>query len=133
MFLSDVWLAFLRLPRWVQFWGACLLVPVNLLSILFVYHPGGWLVFLLAVGGMVPNALLLVATREFGREMAISHLVLWVPLVAVIIWLLWSGPDTNFASFLWCLLVVDVISIAFDVRETLIWWRARNGNEVTRP
>ncbi len=84
---------------------------------------------LLTVGGMVPNAVLLTATREFGREMAISHLVFWTPLIVVIIWLLWSGPSAKFAGYLWCLLVVDVISIAFDVRETRIWWRGRKGNE----
>ncbi|MGI9388939.1 MAG: hypothetical protein ACR2O1_02680 [Boseongicola sp.] len=124
-FAKDVWSAFLRLPRWVQYWGACILVPANLLTICFVGYPGGWLVCALAIGGMIPNAFILIVTREFGREMAISHLIFWLPLLAVIFWILRADPEWNFASFLWILLVVDTISILFDIRETRIWLHVR--------
>ena len=90
-FLTALEAGFPRLPRWVQFWLACILVPVNLISIVFVGEPGGWIVAVLAIGGIALNAVVLAVTRELGREMAFAHLILWPPLIVVIIWLLGSG------------------------------------------
>ena len=132
-FLTDIAASFLRLPRWVQFWLACVLVPVNLISIVFVGESGGWIVAVLAIGGIAPNAVVLAVTREFGREMALAHLILWPPLFVVIIWLLREGPQAAFAQYLWFLLIVDVISVAFDIRDAQIWWHSRSSQRKTRP
>lgn len=131
--MKEIWVEFQKLPRWVQFWIACGLGPVNLASISFVGEPGGWIVASLAIAGIAPNAVILIMTREFGREMAVPHLIFWPPLVAVIIWVLAMGPDAPFAQYLWLLLVVDSISIAFDIRDARTWWQARRGKEKTRP
>ena len=132
-FMNDIWAALQKLPRWVQYWIAFVLVPVNLISILFIGEPGGWIVAVLAIGGIAPNAVVLIVTREFGREMAVSHLIFWPPLVVVIIWLLANAPEPTFARYLWLLLVVDVISISFDVQDARVSWRTRGTQEKTRP
>jgi hypothetical protein len=124
-FMNDIRAALQKLPRWVQYWIAFVLVPVNLISILFIGVPGGWIVAVLAIGGIAPNAVVLIVTREFGREMAVSHLIFWPPLVVVIIWLLANAPEPTFAQYLWLLLVVDAISIGFDIRDAQAWWRTR--------
>ena len=124
-FMIDIWAALQKLPRWVQYWITFVLVPVNLISILFIGEPGGWIVAVLAIGGIAPNAVVLIVTREFGREMAVSHLIFWPPLVVVIIWLLANAPEPTFARYLWLLLVVDLASIGFDIRDAQAWWRVR--------
>jgi hypothetical protein len=132
IFLTDIAAGFQRLPRWVRFWLACILVPVNLISIVFVGEPGGWIVAVLAIGGIALNAVVLAVTRELGREMAFAHLILWPPLIVVIIWLLSREPKAAFAQYLWVLLIVDVISVGFDIRDARNWWRAKFANEKTR-
>ncbi len=132
-FMNDIWAALQKLPRWVQYWIAFVLVPVNLISILFIGEPGGWIVAVLAIGGIAPNAVVLIVTRELGREMAVSHLIFWPPLVVVIIWQLATAPEPTFARYLWLLLVVDLISIGFDVQDAQVWWRTRGTQEKTRP
>ncbi|MGI9394371.1 MAG: hypothetical protein ACR2OY_06975 [Boseongicola sp.] len=132
-FLKDILTGFQQLPTWVQVWVVAILGPVNLVSVLFVGEPGGWIVAMLAFAGIVPNAVVLAVTRKFGREMALSHLVFWPPLIVVLIGLLIANPVTSFALYLWLLLLVDVISIAFDFRDARIWWQTRRANERTRP
>jgi hypothetical protein len=125
-FLKDIAAGFQRLPRWVQFWLSCVLVPVNLISVVFVGEPGGWIVAVLAIGGIAPNAVILVVTRDFGREMTIAHLILWPPLFIVIIWLLREGPQATYVQYLWVLLIVDVISVAFDIRDARNWLQSKS-------
>jgi len=123
--ILDIWTSFRSLPGWVQIWVALILVPVNMAAIFFVGAPAGWIVAALAVGGMMPNLALMLAQRGWSKAMALSHIVLWTPLVVIIaIWLL---PDAivqgGYRSFLWVLLVVNLISLAFDFVDSVKWWR----------
>ena len=115
--IRQIWTGFRLLPNWVQLWLALVLVPANLASLLFISAPFGVLVAVLAVGGMAPNLFILLKTRRFGPEMAIAHLVLWPPLLVVILWLQTKTLPADFAMYLWVLFVVDLISIAFDIRD----------------
>ncbi|MFV2038014.1 MAG: hypothetical protein ACC646_10550, partial [Paracoccaceae bacterium] len=87
--IADIWASFRSMPLWVQFWVALILVPVNSAAIFFVGGTGGWLIAALAIGGMVPNLVLMIVERGLSKAMALSHVALWTPMIAVIvIWLL---------------------------------------------
>ncbi len=109
----------------MQFWVALILVPVNLAAALFWSQPGGALIAVLAIGGMVPNLLMMLAERGLSKGMALSHLVLWTPLVAIVTWRLLAGGDgaPAFIAYLWLLLAVDAVSLAFDYPDAWKWWR----------
>ena len=55
MMILDVWDSFWRLPLWVQVWVGLILVPANLLTLLFVRKKYGKWIAVLAIGGMLPN------------------------------------------------------------------------------
>lgn len=127
--IIEIWQSFRRLPLWVQLWVALILVPVNLVSLAFLDAPQGVLVALLAIAGMAPNLLIMMRDHGFSRAMAIPHLIFWVPLVVIVTGLLTGGgtlPET-YRLFLIVLLIVDVISLGFDVSDALRWWRGDRG------
>ena len=120
----DIWNSLRRLPLWVQLWIWVVLVPINLASLAAWTAPFGPLIAVLAIGGMAPNLVLLIVQRGFSRAMAWSHLLLWPPLVALLGWGLWSGLWTGgLAWLLMALLVVDSVSLGFDLRDARDWWR----------
>lgn len=124
--LRDLWASFQALPLWVRAWLALLLAPVNMASLAFAGEVGGATVAAMAWAGMVLNLPVMVRERGFSRAMAFAHLIGWVPLVAVIAVLLWAGVPGGapaFAAYLWLLLAVDLISLLFDVRDAVLWWR----------
>lgn len=124
MFVA-IWHSFRRLPLWVQIWVAGILVPVNLVSLAFWTAPFGWLVACLAVGGMLPNLAIMLRERGLSKRMAVPHLMVWGPLVGVLVWLLMSGLplSQDYARFLWLLLAVDGLSLAFDIPDAVRWYR----------
>lgn len=127
--IVDIYQSFRRLPLWVQVWVGVILVPVNLAALMFVDAPQGLWVATLAVGGMAPNLIIMLRDHGFSRAMALPHLLFWVPLVALLVSLLVG--DTNLPSgyrqFLILLLVVDVISLGFDVGDAWRWWNGDRG------
>ena len=121
----EIWQSFRRMPVWVQIWVAIVLVPVNLAAVAFVAEPyGGWIA-LLAIGGMAPNLPIMLIERGFSRTMTWSHLLLWTPLVALVIWILVSqiGLAGSYRMYLIVLLVVDLISLGFDYVDARKWLR----------
>lgn len=121
--IKDIWQSFLAMPVWVQIWVTFVLVPVNMASILFLGEPYGVLVALLAIGGMTPNVAIIVVERGFSKAMAFPHLAIWAPLVLFLIWWLAQGGPANsgFATYVKILLVVDLISLAFDFPDARAW------------
>ena len=121
----DIWGSFRRLPHWVQIWVALILVPVNMASLAFIGYPGAVLLAMLAVGGMLPNIAIMIAERGLSKAMALPHLLIWTPLLAVILWMLYAYPSFAplFRSYLWLLLAVDALSLAFDFPDALKWKR----------
>ncbi|WP_299842349.1 hypothetical protein [uncultured Roseovarius sp.] len=127
--IVDIWQSFRRLPVWVQIWVAAILVPVNLSPLLFLSEFQGVMVATLAVGGMAPNLVIMMRDHGFSRAMALPHLLIWTPLVIFLINLLSSGaelPDI-YRNFLILLLLVDLVSLAFDCLDALKWWRGDRG------
>lgn len=122
--IQDIWRSYRSMPLWVQVWVFGILVPVNIAAIFFIGHPGGIMVALLAIGGMTPNAFFLWIERGFSKVMALSHVVLWVPLVFLIVDLMRAGAvQGGFMTYLWILLAVDLFSLLFDFVDSLKWLR----------
>lgn len=124
---QDIWHSFRRMPFWVQIWVAVILVPINLLTLLFWYEPYGHWVSLLAVGGMLPNVLIMALDRGFSKAMALSHVVLWLPLCGLCVYLLIQALNgslalsTSYLILLCLLLTIDVISLFFDIPDSIKW------------
>jgi len=123
--IIDIWNSFRRLPLWVQIWMCIILVPVNLATLAFISEPYGLLVAVLAIGGMLPNLGFMATERGLSKAMSLPHLVLWSPLVLLVAWILMTGGalDPNYLTFLWILLVIDVISLAFDFPDAWRWYK----------
>ncbi|MCI5097892.1 MAG: hypothetical protein MRY77_16390 [Rhodobacteraceae bacterium] len=120
MVFVEIWQSFRRLPLWVQIWVALILIPVNLIPlVLFLQGAPGWvLIALLSVGGMALNLPIMLMERGFSRTMALPHVVLWTPLVLLLIGRLEEGD-----ALVVLILLVDVVSLAFDYVDAVKWWR----------
>jgi len=122
--VMDIWRSFRVLPVWVQIWVAGILVPVNMASALFWPSPYGLLVTLLAIGGMTPNLLIMIWERGLSKMMALPHLLIWIPLVIFLVFLLGANQiNGNFRSYVILLLIVDLVSLGFDIPDMVKWTR----------
>ena len=123
--LSDIWASYRRMPFWVQLWVGIILVPVNAASIFFTGAPGGALVAILAIGGMLPNLGVMMVERGFSNTMAIPHILIWTPLMVIAGGLVADTAlvDGAWRTYLLILLVVDIISLGFDFPDTWRWWK----------
>ena len=121
--IRDIWASFRRLPGWVRIWVALILVPVNMAALAFVAQPGGWLVAMLAIGGMMPNLVIMIHERGLSKAMALPHLVIWTPLVVIIGQMVLNQCPPGFRSYLWLLLAVDLVSLGFDFPDAWKWWK----------
>ncbi|MCK0101725.1 hypothetical protein MWU63_05380 [Pseudohalocynthiibacter sp. F2068] len=121
--IIDIWKSFRRLPGWVQIWLAFILAPLNMVSLAFLSEPRGMLIAVLAiVVGMMPNFYIMARERGFSRAMAFSHIVGWTPLI----WILWTTIRSDsivgeYQTYLWALLFINVISLAFDYVDAWRW------------
>ncbi len=117
----DIWNSLRALPLWVQLWIWLVLVPVNFASIFFVYQPLGFYITVLAIGGIMPNAVLLLLERGFSKAMAFSHIVLWPPLLVLILAIYQSPLETAYLGYLTLLFAVNAFSLVFDLHDAWRW------------
>jgi len=117
--LQDIWRSFRSLPLWVQIWVGIILVPVNMATIVLITEPCCWLIPVLAIGGMAPNLFLMFYERGFSKAMALSHLVLWIPLLVILAYEI--KTNSIFANYLMILFTIDAISIVFDLKDSRDW------------
>jgi len=117
--LLDIWRSFRSLPFWVQIWVGLVLVPVNTATIVLITEPGSYLIPILAIGGMLPNVVLMFMERGFSKAMAISHVVLWIPLLVLLA--IDIRANSIFSDYLIVLFVIDFISICFDLKDSRDW------------
>ena len=123
--LLDIWRSFRSMPLWVQIWVGVILVPVNMATIVLITEPCCWLIPVLAIGGMLPNAVLMFVERGFSKAMALSHVLLWVPLLVLLAMDIKAG--SIFANYLIVLFIVDFISICFDLKDSRDWLKGDRG------
>ncbi|WP_152544583.1 hypothetical protein [Actibacterium mucosum] len=89
-----------------------------------VGQPWGWTVTGLAIGGMLPNLVIMGAERGLSKLMALPHLIMWTPLVAYLAYLLSTGAaNSGYGALLWAVLIINVISLAFDFPDFVKWRR----------
>jgi hypothetical protein len=125
---SDIWQSFLSLPTWVKIWMLLILIPVNAASAWFIGNPWSWLIAALAFAGMIPNIFIVISDRSFTNRMAVPHVVFWIPLVLILAYLLLLSDVTlpsAYGVYLKLLLVINIISLGFDIPETRAWLRTR--------
>lgn len=121
----QLWLSFRRIPLWVQVWMALVLVPVNLLSFLVLDYQAAQMVALAAALALGSNLLLLYRYVGFSRVMALPHLVFWGPLQVLLVMRVLQNPAPGAGEVLFiCLvLLVNGISLIFDLLDTWRWWQ----------
>ncbi|WP_281994688.1 hypothetical protein [Ruegeria faecimaris] len=126
--IVDIWKSFRDLPAWVQIWLVVLLIPTNLAPLAYLDQPNGILIAALSIGGMALNLPIMLATRGMSKAMAFPHLICWVPMVFVVIAVFASEAELaiGYAKFLVFLLVIDLISLAFDVNDARVWLKSRS-------
>jgi len=125
--INDIWKSFRNLPLWVQVWMVVILIPVNLAPIAFLGQPQAGLIAFLSIGGMALNLPIMAATRSMSKAMALPHLLFWGPMVIVVAVTLSGAADlpSGYTNFLIVLLVVDLISLAFDANDARHWLKER--------
>jgi len=122
--VQDIWRSFRALPLWVQIWVGLILVPINMASILYIFKPAGLLIAALAIGGMTPNLFIMIKERGLSKAMALPHLLIWTPLVVILLLNLDSPwVQGGYQTYIWLLLVVDLLSLAFDYPDAWKWWK----------
>lgn len=120
----DIWRSFQALPLWVRLWVGLGLVPVNAAALAFVGFQDALGIVVLALAGMVLNLPIMLVERGFSRAMAFPHLLCWGPMLVVIAVLLSRGvAPPALVAYLWLLLAVDLVSLAFDLRDARAWLR----------
>ncbi len=115
-----------ELPTWVQIWMNFILGPVNLATLAFLGQPGGGLIAALSLSGMALTVAIVIASGGFSKVAAAGHVLPWTPLVFM---LAFARPEGTalYGAFLTVLLVVNVISLAFDFNDLRIWLSSRAG------
>lgn len=127
--LSDIAKSLLRAPLGVLVWMSAALLPANVASLFFLDEPLGVLVAVLAIGGLLPNLAIMARYRGFTSVMGVPHTLAWTPLLALALLVLATQDvAAPYAVFLVVLVVVDGISLYFDVPDTLRW---RRGEQTT--
>ncbi len=121
--IVDIWKSFRALRLGSQLWIILILFPVNIASVFFLSEQRGVLIAALAVGGMTPNFVLILLERGFSKAMSLSHLVFWIPLVLLIPSTQYLAISDNYSLYLWALLLINLVSLVFDIAEARAWWR----------
>lgn len=122
--LARIRQSFFDLPTWVQIWMMFILGPVNMATLAFLNQPAGVLIAALALSGMIITVAIVIAVGGFFKLAAAGHVLPWTPLVLI---LTFARPDGTavYQAFLTALLVINVISLAFDLNDLRIWLKSR--------
>lgn len=96
-----------------RIWGAWL-IAVNAASLLFITHIEAQ-VTLAAVGVAVLAQALIYQHKRFIRLLGVTH-VLWVPMLAWMVWRLSTHPAGQTALQIWlvALIITNAVSLAID-------------------
>ena len=123
--LLDAWASFRALPFWVQCWVGLCLVPVNLAPYAMLGTATGRAAALAMSAVILTNVPILLWERGMSRLLSIPHLVAWIPLCVWLIWRFSAGTPMSpgEAALAWALLIVNSVSLAFDLIDSTKWLR----------
>ncbi|MBA2691601.1 MAG: hypothetical protein H0U65_03785 [Rubrobacter sp.] len=126
--LVDANRSFMRLPLWVRVWLVFILLPANAATFFMKGTPtGSWAArtsaFIAAVNGSV-----ILIQRGWGKALAVPHLFAWVPLLVFAARRV-GEPEASRSerAHAGILLVVNGISLVFDVADTWRWIKGERG------
>ncbi|MEH6477563.1 MAG: hypothetical protein V7727_17860 [Sneathiella sp.] len=119
---AALWHSFRSLPGWVQIWMMIFLMPINMVSLFFLTEPLGYWIAFLANIGMILNLPVMLWYRGFSKAMALPHLIPWTALV-ILIAIYRPVASGAYDIYLWILLATNVMSLIFDYRDALHWFR----------
>jgi len=121
--LAQTMISFGSLPKWVQIWVGGILVPVNALFVFFLDTNVGIAIAVAASFVVVTNVPIALYSQGMTKLMALPHLI-WIPLEIYIINRLLSGvigSGTPLFYYVWLVLVVNGISLYFDIVDGWKW------------
>lgn len=112
------------LPLWVIAWMYFFLVPANLSGFFLLSYESGFWIALLGGGAILINIVIIFINGGFSKVLALSHLVLWIPLEFLLIFRLLVTPDLSAFEQNYILIVatINAVSIAFDFYDTKEWY-----------
>jgi len=124
---NDLWRSYQQMPLWVRIWITLVLIPVNLAGVAFYGNPYSVPIAILAACGIIFNLIPMLWYRGFTDAMAVSHVLFWMPLIAVIAMAL-SQSDYSLSQpyrlYLYALLACNVFSLIFDLPDTWKWLKS---------
>lgn len=125
--MKELYQSFLGLPTWVKIWMVAILIPTNMVGLLFLEHDIGIWIAVLGLAGMAPNILVMIFEKAFSKTMAVSHIIPWTILVVYLSIKLFRGevPEGPIYFVAWIVLLVDSISLIFDYKESIEWFQER--------
>lgn len=134
--LHESWQSFRSLPVWVQIWVGLILVPANVAPFFLLDTWSGQRAAITALFVVATNMPLMLWYAGMNRALSIPHLLAWIPLEIALVMRVTgqAGPETLAAPELalaWGLLVINGISVVFDVLDTWRW--VRGERETPRP
>ncbi len=123
--LARIFKSLFSMPVWVIVWMCLVLIPVNLSGFFFLGFESGIWVALLGAGALGVNTIILFLNGGFSKVLAIPHLVLWGPLQLILLYRYVAAPDVSSTeqAYVLVVLIVNGISLAFDVFDTIEWKR----------
>jgi len=118
----EIWNSFRATPSWVQIWMVFILMPINMASVFFINEPMGLLIAFLANIAMLMNIPVMFYDRGVSKLMSTPHLIPWTILVILLIFF---RPEATglYNVFLSALLIINLISLAFDYVDALKWFK----------
>lgn len=101
------------------------LIPVNMSGLFLLDVVAGFWVAILGASALAINTCILFLNRGFSKVLAIPHLILWGPLQVILTIRYFTVPSLSEfeQSYILVVLIVNGISLVFDVYDTLEWKR----------
>jgi len=123
--IRDCRRSFRALPDWVQWWVGAILVPANIAPFFFLDSELGRVAALSSIFVTVTNLPIMLIERGMSRLMAVPHLIAWIPLIAYLAWTLTQTTPLSTAekAFALALIIINGISVVFDIVDTHRWLR----------
>lgn len=124
--LASIFRSYTSMPMWVQIW-VMILVVVNASCLSFLDSAVGRATALAGAFVIVTNLPIMLYYAGMNRAMAIPHLFAWIPLSVFLLLALWGEQSAELPDsvrhYALAVLVVNAISLAFDVVDTRRWLR----------
>ncbi len=122
---ASIYRSYTSMPVWVQIW-VLILLAVNAACLAFLDSAVGQATAMAGGFVILTNLPIMLYYRGMNRAMAIPHLFAWIPLSVFLILALTGSvggavlsPDLQ--RYATAVLVVNGISLAFDVVDTRRW------------